>query len=136
MSTSFKTMFAAAVVAAGVGVAGGASAESVRFMTGPQGGVWIPLGGALKDMFEKGIPGTSVQALPGAGMDRPILCDPSPSSVISCLEMAAVPGSLTSIKHCPGSLQPAGSCGCFVQGLGRLGGGPRQLVLTVPLLSR
>ncbi|HJS30875.1 MAG TPA: TAXI family TRAP transporter solute-binding subunit [Alphaproteobacteria bacterium] len=68
MNTSFKTIFAAAVVAAGVGVAGGASAESVRFMTGPQGGVWIPLGGALKDMFEKGIPGTSVQALPGAGI--------------------------------------------------------------------
>jgi TRAP transporter TAXI family solute receptor len=37
-------------------------------MTGPQGGVWIPLGGQLKDMWEKAVPGLSVQALPGAGI--------------------------------------------------------------------
>ena len=28
-----------------------AQAESVRFMTGPQGGSWIPLGGALKNIL-------------------------------------------------------------------------------------
>ena len=37
-------------------------------LTGPQGGVWVPLGGPLKDMWEKAIPGLSVQALPGAGI--------------------------------------------------------------------
>jgi len=37
-------------------------------MTGPQGGSWIPLGGQLKDMWEKSIPGLSVQAAPGAGI--------------------------------------------------------------------
>jgi TRAP transporter TAXI family solute receptor len=37
-------------------------------MTGPQGGVWIPLGGQLKDLWEKAIPGLNVQALPGAGI--------------------------------------------------------------------
>lgn len=37
-------------------------------MTGPQGGSWIPLGGQLKDMWEKAIPGLSVQAAPGAGI--------------------------------------------------------------------
>jgi TRAP transporter TAXI family solute receptor len=37
-------------------------------MTGPQGGVWIPLGGQLKDMWERAVPGLSVQALPGAGI--------------------------------------------------------------------
>ena len=37
-------------------------------MTGPQGGSWIPLGGQLKDMWEKAIPGLQVQALPGAGI--------------------------------------------------------------------
>ena len=46
----------------------GAQAAEIRLMTGPQGGVWVPLGGQLKDMWEKAIPGASVQALPGAGI--------------------------------------------------------------------
>ena len=37
-------------------------------MTGPQGGSWIPLGGQLKDMWEKAIPGLAVQVMPGAGI--------------------------------------------------------------------
>jgi TRAP transporter TAXI family solute receptor len=37
-------------------------------MTGPQGGSWIPLGGQLKDLWEKSIPGTSLQVMPGAGI--------------------------------------------------------------------
>jgi TRAP transporter TAXI family solute receptor len=43
-------------------------AAEVRLMTGPQGGVWVPLGGQLKDMWEKAVPGLSVQSLPGAGI--------------------------------------------------------------------
>jgi TRAP transporter TAXI family solute receptor len=49
-------------------LASAASAAELKLMTGPQGGSWIPLGGQLKDMWEKSIPGTSVQALPGAGI--------------------------------------------------------------------
>jgi TRAP transporter TAXI family solute receptor len=45
-----------------------AAAAEMKLMTGPQGGSWIPLGGQLKDMWEKAIPGTSVQVLPGAGI--------------------------------------------------------------------
>lgn len=45
-----------------------ASAAEIKLMTGPQGGIWIPLGGQLKDMWETAIPGLSVQALPGAGI--------------------------------------------------------------------
>jgi TRAP transporter TAXI family solute receptor len=45
-----------------------AAAQQVTFMTGPQGGVWVPLGGALKGMWEKAIPGLSVTATPGAGI--------------------------------------------------------------------
>lgn len=45
-----------------------ALALDVKFMTGPQGGFWVPLGGALKDMWEKNVSGLSVQALPGAGI--------------------------------------------------------------------
>ena len=37
-------------------------------MTGPQGGVWVPLGGSMKNMWEKAIPGLQVQTLPGAGI--------------------------------------------------------------------
>ncbi|RPI41748.1 MAG: TAXI family TRAP transporter solute-binding subunit [Betaproteobacteria bacterium] len=44
------------------------AAQQVTFMTGPQGGVWVPLGGALKGMWEKAIPGLQVTAIPGAGI--------------------------------------------------------------------
>jgi TRAP transporter TAXI family solute receptor len=43
-------------------------AADMKMMTGPQGGSWIPLGGQLKDMWEKAIPGLEVQAVPGAGI--------------------------------------------------------------------
>lgn len=43
-------------------------ADTIRLMTGPQGGVWVPLGGALKNMWEKAVPGLQVQTLPGAGI--------------------------------------------------------------------
>ena len=49
-------------------IGGIASAETMRLMTGPQGGVWVPLGGQLKDMWEKAIPGLSVTSMPGAGI--------------------------------------------------------------------
>lgn len=51
-----------------IAAAGAAQAQQMRLMTGPQGGVWVPLGGALKNMWEKAIPGLSVQTLPGAGI--------------------------------------------------------------------
>ena len=43
-------------------------AETLRMMTGPQGGSWVPLGGSLKSMWEKVLPGVTVQTLPGAGI--------------------------------------------------------------------
>jgi len=43
-------------------------AQQVTFMTGPQGGSWIPLGGALKGMWEKEVPGLAIQQTPGAGI--------------------------------------------------------------------
>lgn len=60
-----------AAMAAGllaISFGGDAAAQNLRLMTGPQGGVWVPLGGTLKVMFEKAIPGSSVQTLPGAGI--------------------------------------------------------------------
>ena len=43
-------------------------AQQVTLMTGPQGGVWVPLGGALKGMWEKAVPGLQVTSTPGAGI--------------------------------------------------------------------
>jgi hypothetical protein len=45
-----------------------AAAQQVTFMTGPQGGSWIPLGGALKNMWEAALPGLQIQQQPGAGI--------------------------------------------------------------------
>src|SRR5918999_1833213 len=60
-----KTLFAAAAAAL---FAAPAAAQQVTFMTGPQGGSWIPLGGALKGLWEKNVPGLSITQTPGAGI--------------------------------------------------------------------
>ena len=57
-----------AVLAAAVALALPAAAQQVTMMTGPQGGSWVPLGGALKNMWEQAIPGLQIQATPGAGV--------------------------------------------------------------------
>lgn len=64
-----RAILAAVAVAAGVlGLTGIASAAEVRMMTGPQAGFWVPLGGQLKDIWEKAVPDLKVQSLPGAGI--------------------------------------------------------------------
>jgi len=64
-----KSLFSAVAVAVATTFAAGpASANDIRIMTGPQGGVWVPLGGQLKDLIEKAIPGAKVSTLPGAGI--------------------------------------------------------------------
>lgn len=57
-------------LAAGIALAlsGTVQASEMKIMSGPQGGSWIPIGGQLKDMWEKAIPGLQVQVLPGAGI--------------------------------------------------------------------
>lgn len=41
---------------------------SLRFMTGPQGGSWIPLGGAIAEIVQKELPHVTVTVMPGAGI--------------------------------------------------------------------
>ena len=65
MKSSIKTFGLAIALALAAAPAG---AAEIKFMTGPQGGSWVPLGGQLKEMWEKAIPGLQVQALPGAGI--------------------------------------------------------------------
>ncbi len=62
----FTTSALAAVALTALGTAAGA--QDLRMMTGPQGGIWVPLGGQLKDIWEKGIGGAKVATLPGAGI--------------------------------------------------------------------
>jgi TRAP transporter TAXI family solute receptor len=58
----------AIALVAGAMMAAPAAAQQVTFMTGPQGGSWIPLGGALKGMWEKAVPGLNITQTPGAGI--------------------------------------------------------------------
>ncbi|MBU2089357.1 MAG: TAXI family TRAP transporter solute-binding subunit, partial [Alphaproteobacteria bacterium] len=66
MTAKIKTV----AIAAGVGIAllasVSAEAQQVRLMTGPQGGSWYPLGGAIANIVEKA--GIRMQVLPGAGI--------------------------------------------------------------------
>lgn len=64
------TIAGLAALGLALGAASAAHAQDARFMTGPQGGIWVPLGGALKDLWEKNVPGLKVQALPGAGISN------------------------------------------------------------------
>jgi len=57
-----------AALASAVAFALPAAAQQVTLMTGPQGGVWVPLGGQLKGMWEKAVPGLQITATPGAGI--------------------------------------------------------------------
>jgi TRAP transporter TAXI family solute receptor len=66
MTTHVKT--AGLAVGLAFALAGQAIAADLKMMTGPQGGSWIPIGGQLKDIWEKAIPGTKVQVFPGAGI--------------------------------------------------------------------
>ena len=66
MQSSIKTF--ALGLGLALAIAAPASAADMKMMTGPQGGSWIPLGGQMKDMWEKAIPGLSVQVMPGAGI--------------------------------------------------------------------
>ena len=57
-----------AAAAVAVLFAAPAGAQQVTLMTGPQGGSWVPLGGALTGLWEKAVPGLQIQQQPGAGI--------------------------------------------------------------------
>jgi TRAP transporter TAXI family solute receptor len=65
MTRRIATIFATAIL---LSASAASAADTYRFMTGPQGGAWVPLAGSLKAMWEKAIPGVTVQTQPGAGI--------------------------------------------------------------------
>ncbi|QPC42406.1 TAXI family TRAP transporter solute-binding subunit [Kaustia mangrovi] len=62
-----KSLLFAMAVAVGLGTASGADAQQLRFMTGPQGGSWYPLGGAIQNMAANEL-GTNIIVMPGGGV--------------------------------------------------------------------
>jgi uncharacterized protein len=60
----------AVLLALGLGVVPAAAQTPTKltYFTGPTGGSWIPIGGALKVLWEKAIPGLSIENRPGAGL--------------------------------------------------------------------
>jgi uncharacterized protein len=60
----------------GVGVAAGmtlgagpvAADTNLTFFTGPSGGSWVPIGAAMKVIWEDAIPGLAIENRPGAGL--------------------------------------------------------------------
>ena len=54
-----------------VGCSGGdGTSQTYKLVTGPQGGAWYPLGGALKALIENGQSDIKVQVLPGGGVSN------------------------------------------------------------------
>jgi uncharacterized protein len=67
MKMTGKIMLAGVALGA-LTIGSAASAETLRLMTGPQGGSWYPLGGAIQNIVQNAMPDTSIQVLPGAGV--------------------------------------------------------------------
>ena len=65
-----KYRMAVLALAVGAVFAPPLAAQEVTFMTGPQGGSWIPLGGALKGLWEKNVAGLKITQTPGAGISN------------------------------------------------------------------
>lgn len=70
MRKCFKTGLIATGLLIGAAAAAPASAQQLKLMTGPQGGSWYPLGGAIQNIIESNVDGVSVQVLPGAGISN------------------------------------------------------------------
>ncbi|WP_366554920.1 TAXI family TRAP transporter solute-binding subunit [Aquibaculum sediminis] len=62
-----KLLAATVVAGLGMGLAGTADAQQLRFMTGPQGGSWYPLGGAIQNMATESL-GANMIVMPGGGV--------------------------------------------------------------------
>jgi TRAP transporter TAXI family solute receptor len=94
MKQSAKIALSAAALGAALLASAPASAQQVTMMTGPQGGVWVPLGGALKGMWEKAIPGLQITAQPGAGVANVIGVEQDKAQIGFSNSSSAVDGAL------------------------------------------
>jgi TRAP transporter TAXI family solute receptor len=93
MKTITKLSLSALAVTAALAAAP-ASAQQLTFMTGPQGGVWVPLGGALKGMWEKAVPALNITITPGAGIANVRGVDEKKAQIGMSNSSSAVDGQL------------------------------------------
>ena len=68
ISRTLPVFIAAIVACSAIYGCSESGSERVKFATGPQGGSWYPLGGAIKNLIENNVEGIKVQNLPGAGI--------------------------------------------------------------------
>lgn len=94
MKQSAKLALSAVALGAALLGAAPASAQQITLMTGPQGGVWVPLGGALKGMWEKAIPGLQITAQPGAGVANVIGVEQGKAQIGFSNSSSAVDGAM------------------------------------------
>ncbi|MFY9138415.1 TAXI family TRAP transporter solute-binding subunit [Zwartia sp.] len=94
MKQSAKIALSAVAIGAALLATAPASAQQITLMTGPQGGVWVPLGGALKGMWEKAIPGLQITAQPGAGVANVIGVEQGKAQIGFSNSSSAVDGAM------------------------------------------
>lgn len=63
-----RATFIAALAFLALSGCSGSDKQRIKFATGPQGGSWYPLGGAIKNLVEGQLQDVSIQVLPGAGI--------------------------------------------------------------------
>ncbi len=69
MHARYSRVLSVALVAAGMLSAVPAVAQTkLTYFTGPTGGSWIPISGALTSVWQRAIPGMSIENRPGAGL--------------------------------------------------------------------
>ena len=69
MHARYSRVLSVALVAAGMLAAVPAVAQTkLTYFTGPTGGSWIPISGALTSVWQRAIPGMSIENRPGAGL--------------------------------------------------------------------
>jgi TRAP transporter TAXI family solute receptor len=71
----YRSALLATALAAGILAGCSGQSEKLKLATGPQGGTWYPLGGALKNVIEKQLGDVSIQVLPGGGIANVLAVD-------------------------------------------------------------
>lgn len=94
MKAFAKLAMSAAAITSALFWAAPATAQHVTMLTGPQGGAWIPLGTALRNIWEKSIPGLYVTAQPGAGVSNVVGVEQGKAQIGFTNSISAVEGSL------------------------------------------
>jgi hypothetical protein len=89
---------AAAILCAAVVIPGAASAENLRLMTGPQGGSWYPMGGAIKNVVEAELPGTTLQVMPGAGIANVKAIEAGKADVVLSEKVDRINGHISDLQ--------------------------------------